>query len=75
MRSNIPAEEDYTMTKSRTAPMRPGIAKFLKRKIGGFVREYDKAVNAPIEPAPAQKPAEAPRPAAAPQPVKPESPD
>ena len=40
------------MTKSRIAPMRPGIAKFLKRKIGGFVNEYDKALNTPDERAP-----------------------
>ncbi len=39
------------MSKGRIAPMRPSIARILKRQIGGFVREYDKAVNAPGEPA------------------------
>ena len=45
------------MSKSRIAPIRPSIAKILKRQIGGFINEYDRAVNRPAEPA---KPPEAP---------------
>jgi hypothetical protein len=37
--------------KSKIAPMRPSIAKMLKRQIGGFVREYEKEVNRPPKPA------------------------
>jgi hypothetical protein len=40
--------------KSKIAPVRPSIAKILKRQIGGFVREYEKEVNRPAEAA--QKP-------------------
>ncbi len=39
------------MSKSRIAPVRPSIAKILKRQIGGFVREYEREVNRPAEPA------------------------
>jgi hypothetical protein len=51
------------MSKSRIAPVRPSIAKILKRQIGGFVREYEREVNRPASsptgpakqpPAPAQ---------------------
>ena len=35
------------MSKGRIAPVRPSIAKILKRQIGGFVREYDREVNRP----------------------------
>jgi hypothetical protein len=48
------------MSKSRIAPVRPSIAKILKRQIGGFVREYEREVNRPAEPAkrpPVQPPA------------------
>jgi hypothetical protein len=38
------------MSDSRIAPIRPSIAKFLKRKIGGFVREYEREVNRDAEP-------------------------
>ena len=31
--------------------MRPSIANMLKRQIGGFVREYEREVNRPAEPA------------------------
>jgi hypothetical protein len=58
------------MTNSRIAPMRPSIAKFLKKKIGGFVREYEREVNRDQEPVkkpePA-KPADAPAKPNAPQ--------
>lgn len=33
------------MSDSKIAPIRPSIAKFLKRQIGGFVREYEREVN------------------------------
>ena len=33
------------MSDSKIAPIRPSIAKFLKRQIGGFVREYDREVT------------------------------
>jgi hypothetical protein len=39
------------MSKGRIAPVRPSIAKILKRQIGGFVREYEREVNRPVEPA------------------------
>jgi hypothetical protein len=39
------------MDKGRIAPIRPSIAKILKRQIGGFVREYEREVNRPAEPA------------------------
>ncbi len=39
------------MGKGRIAPIRPSIAKILKRQIGGFVREYEREVNRPPEPA------------------------
>lgn len=42
------------MSKGRTAPIRPSIAKILRRQIGGFVREYERELNRPAEPA--QKP-------------------
>lgn len=45
------------MSKSRIAPVRPSIAKILKRQIGGFINEYEREVNRPAEPA---KPPEAP---------------
>ena len=38
------------MSKGRIAPVRPSIAKILKRQIGGFVREYEREVNRPAEP-------------------------
>ncbi len=38
------------MSKGRIAPVRPSIAKILKRQIGGFVREYEREVNRPTEP-------------------------
>ncbi len=38
------------MSNSRIAPIRPSIAKLLKRKIGGFVREYEREVNRGVEP-------------------------
>ena len=38
------------MSKSRIAPVRPSIAKILKRQIGGFVREYEREVNRPVQP-------------------------
>ena len=46
------------MSKGRIAPVRPSIAKILKRQIGGFIREYDREVNRPAaSPAgPAKKP-------------------
>jgi hypothetical protein len=40
--------------KGKIAPVRPSIAKILKRQIGGFVREYEREVNRP--PQPARKP-------------------
>ncbi len=39
------------MSNSRIAPIRPSIAKILKRQIGGFVREYEREANRPPEPA------------------------
>lgn len=45
------------MSKSRIAPIRPSIAKILKRQIGGFINEYEREVNRPAELA---KPPEAP---------------
>jgi hypothetical protein len=39
------------MSKGRTAPIRPSIAKILRRQIGGFVREYERELNRPAEPA------------------------
>jgi len=44
------------MSKGRIAPVRPSIAKILKRQIGGFVREYEREVNRPAE-----RPAEPPK--------------
>ena len=38
------------MSKGRIAPVRPSIAKILKKQIGGFVREYEREVNRPTEP-------------------------
>ncbi len=35
------------MDKGRIAPIRPSIAKILKRQIGGFVREYEREINRP----------------------------
>ena len=43
------------MSKSKVAPIRPSIAKLLKRKIGGFVSEYEKELNRPTS---AAKPAD-----------------
>lgn len=57
------------MTNSRIAPMRPSIAKFLKKKIGGFVKEYEREVNRDQEPAKKPEPA---KPADAP--AKPDAP-
>jgi len=49
------------MSKSRIAPVRPSIAKILKRQIGGFVREYEREVNRPAaSPAGPAKPSPAP---------------
>ena len=39
------------MSNSRIAPIRPSIAKILKRQIGGFIREYEREVNRGAEPA------------------------
>lgn len=48
------------MSDSKIAPLRPSVAKFLKRKIGGFVREYEREVNRgseqPKQPAPEKAP-------------------
>jgi hypothetical protein len=48
------------MNNSRIAPIRPSIAKILKRQIGGFVREYEREVNRgsqqPKQPAPEKRP-------------------
>jgi hypothetical protein len=48
------------MSDSRIAPIRPSVAKFLKRKIGGFVREYEREVNRgneqPKQPEPEKRP-------------------
>jgi hypothetical protein len=54
------------MSDSRIAPIRPSIAKILKRKIGGFVREYEREVNRGAEPPKqpeAEKASETPPPA------------
>ena len=54
------------MSNSRIAPIRPSIARFLKKQIGGFVREYERVVNRgtepPAPPAPAKR-SETPPPA------------
>lgn len=58
------------MSNSRIAPMRPSIAKFLKKQIGGFVREYEREVNRDQDPAKKPepvKPADAPAKPDAPQ--------
>jgi len=50
--------------------MRPSIAKFLKKQIGGFVREYEREVNRDQDPAKKPepvKPADAPAKPDAPQ--------
>jgi hypothetical protein len=52
------------MSKGRIAPVRPSIAKILKRQIGGFVREYEREVNRPVEP-PKKPPAQPATPPAA----------
>ena len=49
------------MSKGRIAPVRPSIAKLLKRQIGGFVREYEREVNRPDE-RPAEPPKKPPAP-------------
>lgn len=49
------------MSNSRIAPVRPSIAKLLKKQIGGFIREYEREVNRPAA-SPAQ-PAKTPAPA------------
>lgn len=33
------------MSNSRIAPLRPSIARFLKKQIGGFIQEYEREVN------------------------------
>jgi len=58
------------MSNSRIAPIRPSIAKILKKQIGGFVREYEREVNRDQEPAKKPepvKPADAPAKPDAPQ--------
>ncbi len=57
------------MGKGRIAPMRPSIARFLKRKIGGFVKEYERELNRAAEPASQKETEEKPAPA------KPQPPD
>ena len=37
------------MSESKIAPMRPSVAKFLKRQLAGFYREYDREVNGSSE--------------------------
>ena len=44
------------MSNSRIAPIRPSIARYLKRQIGGFIREYERAVNGEAEPAESPEP-------------------
>ncbi|MGC8780097.1 MAG: hypothetical protein ACP5UQ_04445 [Anaerolineae bacterium] len=53
------------MSNSRIAPIRPSIARILKRQIGGFIREYEREVNRGAEPTKSPPPEKTTEPAPA----------